>query len=141
VQQFSDNVTSLLGQWPVPQEPYNFDQQTVYVCAHSVKAFVHCQTVVRELTRVLAGVIRFLFTGMQNINWIPPQPRPSTAFDIIQPVLQVQSVARVTSCDCLHDADTRRRHRRCCVVGTVRTERCRRVGLLGHRLVVRHAHR
>ena len=31
----------------------------------------------------------FLFTGMQNINWIPPQPHPGTPFDIIQPVLQV----------------------------------------------------
>lgn len=59
LQQFSNNVTSLLGQWPVPPAPENFDQQTV-----------------------------FLFTGMQNINWIPPQPHPGTPFDIIQPVLQ-----------------------------------------------------
>jgi len=31
----------------------------------------------------------FLFTGLQNIDWIPKvDPEPSTGFDIIQPVLQ-----------------------------------------------------
>ncbi|KAA0157254.1 hypothetical protein FNF27_04979 [Cafeteria roenbergensis] len=38
----------------------------------------------KEVPQVL-----YLFTGLQNINWIPKaDPDPSTDFDIIQPVLQ-----------------------------------------------------
>lgn len=33
--------------------------------------------------------ILYIFTGLQNIDWIPKvDPEPSAAFDIIQPVLQ-----------------------------------------------------
>eukprot|EP01097_Dermamoeba_algensis_P001500 TRINITY_DN1561_c0_g1_i4.p2 TRINITY_DN1561_c0_g1~~TRINITY_DN1561_c0_g1_i4.p2 ORF type:complete len:236 (-),score=45.62 TRINITY_DN1561_c0_g1_i4:442-1149(-) len=55
----ADNITSFLGKWIVPDDPPQYDDQTV-----------------------------FLFPGLQNINWIPPDPQPSQAFDIIQPVLQ-----------------------------------------------------
>lgn len=30
----------------------------------------------------------FSFSGLQNIDWVPPQPQPTAFFDIIQPVLQ-----------------------------------------------------
>ena len=52
------NVTQFLGTWNVPPNP-DESAQTL-----------------------------FLFTGMQNIDWVPPNPEPTQAFDIIQPVLQ-----------------------------------------------------
>jgi len=58
-QQPSRDVTSFLGSWNVPDEPKTYTGQTV-----------------------------FLFTGMQNIDWVPPDAGPSSKFDIIQPVLQ-----------------------------------------------------
>eukprot|EP01098_Paradermamoeba_levis_P007374 TRINITY_DN3041_c0_g1_i1.p1 TRINITY_DN3041_c0_g1~~TRINITY_DN3041_c0_g1_i1.p1 ORF type:complete len:315 (-),score=75.59 TRINITY_DN3041_c0_g1_i1:57-1001(-) len=54
-----NNVTAMLGQFQVPQDPATYDDQTI-----------------------------FLFPGLQNINWIPPDPQPKKPFDIIQPVLQ-----------------------------------------------------
>merc|ERR1712129_575882 len=32
--------------------------------------------------------VLYTFTGLQNIDWVPPQNEPSAPFDIIQPVLQ-----------------------------------------------------
>jgi len=58
VHQNAGNVTALLGQWTVPVAPSE-DEQTL-----------------------------FTFTGLQNIDWVPPQPDPTGPFDIIQPVLQ-----------------------------------------------------
>jgi len=52
-------VKTFLGNFNVPDAPQTYDAQTV-----------------------------FLFTGMQNIDWVPPDPRPKALFDIIQPVLQ-----------------------------------------------------
>lgn len=52
------NVTSLLGNWNVPANP-------------------------SEQAQIL-----YMFTGLQNIDWVPPQPQPYQNFDIIQPVLQ-----------------------------------------------------
>jgi hypothetical protein len=57
-QDVGDNVTALLGVWPVPPAP-------------------------QEQAQTL-----FTFTGLQNIDWVPPQPQPDQPFDIIQPVLQ-----------------------------------------------------
>eukprot|EP01084_Bolivina_argentea_P133382 235392_1 len=34
------------------------------------------------------GQILYTFTGMQNIDWVPPEKEPSQPFDIIQPVMQ-----------------------------------------------------
>eukprot|EP00929_Paragymnodinium_shiwhaense_P035013 TRINITY_DN18985_c0_g5_i1.p1 TRINITY_DN18985_c0_g5~~TRINITY_DN18985_c0_g5_i1.p1 ORF type:complete len:337 (-),score=61.28 TRINITY_DN18985_c0_g5_i1:595-1605(-) len=58
-QQLSADVHSFLGSWNVPDEPKNYTGQTV-----------------------------FYFTGLQNIDWVPPDQGPSDKFDIIQPVLQ-----------------------------------------------------
>lgn len=59
VKQDTGNATdALLGQWTVPPDPAE-EAQTL-----------------------------FLFTGLQNIDWVPPNPPPDGAFDIIQPVLQ-----------------------------------------------------
>lgn len=59
-QQPPRDVTSFLGSWNVPDAPKTYTGQTV-----------------------------FLFTGMQNIDWVPPDGGgPSSKFDIIQPVLQ-----------------------------------------------------
>jgi len=52
-------LNSFLGQWNVPDMPSSDDGQTL-----------------------------FMFTGLQNIDWVPPNPGPNSAFDIIQPVLQ-----------------------------------------------------
>lgn len=57
-QESGDTTTGLLGQWTVPIEPEKGD-----------------------------GTL-FTFTGLQNIDWVPPENEPSTEFDIIQPVLQ-----------------------------------------------------
>jgi len=54
-----NNITAFLGKWIVPAKPSNF----------------------------AAGVL-FTFTGLQNIDWVPPNPDPTGPFDIIQPVLQ-----------------------------------------------------
>jgi len=56
------NVTDLkqfTGQWTVPNAPEKYTGQTV-----------------------------FLFTGLQNEDWVPPDDGPKGKFDIIQPVLQ-----------------------------------------------------
>ena len=58
------NVSSLdfstfTGQWTVPDAPKKYTGQTV-----------------------------FLFTGLQNEDWVPPDDGPKGKFDIIQPVLQ-----------------------------------------------------
>jgi hypothetical protein len=34
------------------------------------------------------GPILYMFTGLQNIDWVPPEREPSKPFDIIQPVMQ-----------------------------------------------------
>eukprot|EP01113_Clastostelium_recurvatum_P000437 TRINITY_DN1018_c0_g1_i2.p1 TRINITY_DN1018_c0_g1~~TRINITY_DN1018_c0_g1_i2.p1 ORF type:complete len:310 (-),score=95.59 TRINITY_DN1018_c0_g1_i2:100-1029(-) len=55
--------TSFLGQFNVPQAPSKFGD---------------------------FGGILYMFTGLQNVNWVPAPPRPPAppGFDIIQPVLQ-----------------------------------------------------
>jgi len=58
-QQVGNNLNMYLGNWNVPDVPSGDDDQTL-----------------------------FMFTGVQNINWIPPNPGPDSPFDIIQPVLQ-----------------------------------------------------
>jgi len=58
-QNVGSNLTAFLGQWNVPDLPQSDDGQTL-----------------------------FMFTGVQNINWVPPNPGPNGPFDIIQPVLQ-----------------------------------------------------
>jgi len=58
-QNVGGNLNAFLGQWNVPDVPQGDDDQTI-----------------------------FMFTGLQNIDWVPPNPGPNSAFDIIQPVLQ-----------------------------------------------------
>lgn len=58
-QQPTGDVASFVGSWNVPDAPKKYTGQTV-----------------------------FLFTGMQNIDWVPPDDGPKSKFDIIQPVLQ-----------------------------------------------------
>eukprot|EP00486_Rosalina_sp_Unknown_P001255 CAMPEP_0201566522 /NCGR_PEP_ID=MMETSP0190_2-20130828/6350_1 /ASSEMBLY_ACC=CAM_ASM_000263 /TAXON_ID=37353 /ORGANISM="Rosalina sp." /LENGTH=229 /DNA_ID=CAMNT_0047985359 /DNA_START=271 /DNA_END=960 /DNA_ORIENTATION=+ len=53
-----DSVNAFLGDWKVPASP----------------------------TR--NGQILYTFTGLQNIDWVPPEKNPGQPFDIIQPVLQ-----------------------------------------------------
>jgi len=55
----TNNITEFLGMWIVPDAPADF----------------------------AAGVL-FTFTGLQNIDWVPPNADPKGPFDIIQPVLQ-----------------------------------------------------
>lgn len=57
--QNAGNVTSFLGNFNIPAAPTSYNGQTL-----------------------------FFFTGMQNIDWVPPETRPSESFDIIQPVAQ-----------------------------------------------------
>lgn len=54
-----DSIHSFVGSWNVPNAPAKYTKQTI-----------------------------FLFTGMQNEDWIPPDDGPKGKFDIIQPVLQ-----------------------------------------------------
>eukprot|EP01084_Bolivina_argentea_P133380 235388_1 len=35
-----------------------------------------------------SGPILYMFTGLQNIDWVPPERDPGKPFDIIQPVMQ-----------------------------------------------------
>jgi len=53
------DVNIFLGNFTVPQAPQEYKRQTL-----------------------------FIFTGLQNIDWVPPDPRPKVPFAIIQPVLQ-----------------------------------------------------
>ncbi|KJE91776.1 hypothetical protein CAOG_002865 [Capsaspora owczarzaki ATCC 30864] len=57
--QNAGNVTAYLGTFNIPAAPQDYNGQTI-----------------------------FFFTGLQNIDWVPPQTRPSEGFDIIQPVAQ-----------------------------------------------------
>jgi len=52
-------VHSFVGAWNVPDAPKTYTGQTV-----------------------------FLFTGLQNMDWVPPDDGPKGKFDIVQPVLQ-----------------------------------------------------
>merc|ERR1712228_781847 len=52
------NVSAFTGQWNVPSAPSK------------------------------DGQILYTFTGLQNIDWVPPEKDPDEPFDIIQPVLQ-----------------------------------------------------
>jgi len=69
-QDVGSNVSALLGQWTVPDAP---DE---------------------------GGATLFTFTGLQNIDWVPPQPQPTQSFDIIQPVLQYGSSSAGGVCPC-----------------------------------------
>lgn len=60
-QKVHGEISGMYGKWTVPPEPQQ-EAQTL-----------------------------FTFTGLQNINWVPPNPQPSAPFDIIQPVLQYGS--------------------------------------------------
>jgi len=57
-QDVGSTVSALLGDWIVPANPSK------------------------------SGQTLFTFTGLQNIDWVPPNPPPTESFDIIQPVLQ-----------------------------------------------------
>jgi len=46
---------------------------------------------VPEPVREYAHQTIFIFPGLQNIDWVPPNPRPQVPFAIIQPVLQYGS--------------------------------------------------
>lgn len=60
-QKVAGKITRMTARWPVPPEPAE-EAQTL-----------------------------FTFPGLQNINWVPPNPHPGKPFDIIQPVLQYGS--------------------------------------------------
>jgi len=53
-----DSVSAFLGNWKVPTTPQR------------------------------NGQILYTFTGLQNIDWVPPEKHPDEPFDIIQPVMQ-----------------------------------------------------
>eukprot|EP01083_Nonionella_stella_P285366 971313_1 len=59
-QDAGDSVTGFNGTWTVPPLP------------------------VQRST----GEVLYTFTGLQNIDWVPPEREPTKPFDIIQPVLQ-----------------------------------------------------
>eukprot|EP00483_Globobulimina_turgida_P010370 UN10390 len=84
----NERMRELLDYYPeVEFDGSGWQQYTKMNAGDTVDSFDGDWMVPRSSPRE-GGPILYMFTGLQNIDWVPPERDPGQPFDIIQPVMQ-----------------------------------------------------